>query len=159
MFVLDTNIFIAIEKAFRAGNVSPGFWDALRAHAHAGRMRSIDKVKHEWHEGNDAVVKRAKSNFPFASTNDARVHACYNEITAWANGRRQYTPAARLALAENADGWLVAYAKAYNATLVTNEKSRPDRQINIHIPEICAAFNVPIVNQHQMLRQLGMKLP
>jgi len=159
MFVLDTNIFIAIEKAFRAGKVSPGFWNVFCAHAHAGRMCSIDKVKHEWIACNVAAVQRAKSAFPFASTKNAQVNACYNAITAWANSQPQYTPAARKALVKNADGWLVAHAIACNATVATGEKSRPHRQVNIHIPDICKKFGVHYVNLHKMMQQLGIKFP
>lgn len=57
--------------------------------------------------------------------------------------------------ADLADPWLVAYAKANNCTIVTYEKSEPNRKSRIKIPEVCNQFGVRYINTVGLLRELN----
>ena len=53
------------------------------------------------------------------------------------------------------DPWLVAHAKANNYTIVTYEKSEPNRKSRIKIPEVCNQFGVRYINTVDLLRELN----
>lgn len=165
MFVLDTDIFIGMKD--RAGMGAPAFSSILINQAQNGNITSIDHVQDELLKRNDLLAQWAKTKFAFAfspTKKDHQVIACHNSITNWADNKMQhnklqYMPKARKDLKENADGWLVAYAKVRGVTVATNETSHPDSRSNIYIPDICRKFKVKCVNQQQMAQKLGIQLP
>jgi len=57
----------------------------------------------------------------------------------------------------NADCWVIAYAKAYDNILVTDEILNENKK-KIPIPKVCVQFDVHYVNTFQMLRKLGIVL-
>ncbi len=81
----------------------------------------------------------------------------YAEIANWANLMKQhYTQNAidEFLAADLADPWLVAYAVGKDITIVTYEKSEPNRRNRIKIPEVCNQFRVRYINTVEMLREL-----
>ncbi|HHX95367.1 MAG TPA: DUF4411 family protein, partial [Clostridia bacterium] len=66
--------------------------------------------------------------------------------------------AAKAEFASVADSWLIAYSKAYDFTIVTNEQYQPHIKRRIPIPNVCNAFSIDCVNTFEMLRALNVKL-
>lgn len=60
-------------------------------------------------------------------------------------------------LARVADGWLAAYAKVYNAVLVTNEVFNENVRRKVPLPNICKQFGISHANTLEMLRGLGVR--
>lgn len=54
-----------------------------------------------------------------------------------------------------ADPWLIAFAMRNNWTIVTYEKSQPDRKNKIKIPEVCNQFNIRHIDPIRMFRELN----
>lgn len=79
-------------------------------------------------------------------------------MIAWAAGKPQYNAAALSQFAQVADTWLVAFAKANNYVVVTQEGSAPDSVTSIKIPDVCNAQGVPHVTTYDMLESLGINL-
>lgn len=160
VYLLDTDIFISAARSYYAFDVAPGFWQALIEQARNGRVLSIDRVKDEIMRGKDELAKWAKDKFKnwFVSTGDRQVISSYRQIMAWVVDQRQYFDPAKEEFANNADGWLVAYAAAYRCTVTTNEKFEPNIQRRVKIPNVCREFNVPYVDTFEMLRALGIRL-
>lgn len=75
----------------------------------------------------------------------------------WVQSGQRFPPAAISKFAGVADGWLVAYAQAHGAVIVTHEKYQQNAQSRILIPNVCRQFNVPYLNTYGMLRQLGVR--
>ena len=75
----------------------------------------------------------------------------------WVQNEPQFKPAAVNKFAAVADGWLVAYAQAHNAVVVTHEKFAAEAKSRVLIPNVCRKFNVPYLNTFDMLRQLGVR--
>lgn len=75
----------------------------------------------------------------------------------WVQNNSQFKPEAKSEFATVADGWLIAYAQAHNAVVVTHELFRPNATNRVLIPNICRQFNVPYLNTFEMLRQLGVR--
>jgi uncharacterized protein DUF4411 len=158
-YVLDSNIFIEAKQRYYAFDVCPGFWDALVWQHGQGRIVSVDRVKTELEEFADELSVWVTGTMPegcFFDTDMDVVTDAYAEAIAWVMGQAQFTDAAKaeFADAENADAWVIAFAKAMDATVVTHEKPNPHVQRKVPIPNVCDALGVPYVDTFEMLRQL-----
>jgi predicted nucleic acid-binding protein len=159
LYVLDSNVLIDAHRRYYAFDLAPKFWDSLIMHSEENRICSIDKVKDELAKGNDAHWKWANDHFlnAFHSTDEDEVQKVYRSLMGWANANERYAPAAKAEFASVADAWLIAYAKAKNYILVTDEKIAESAQRRIPIPNVCKEFNVPYIGTFEMLRKLGVK--
>lgn len=161
-YVLDSNVFIEAARRYYAFDIVPTFWEALIEHARNGRVQSIDRVKAEIDRGKDMLKDWANSDFHqwFIPTNQTDVIEAYGQIMVWAHNQVQFTGAAKaeFARAENADAWVVAYAKAKGCIVVTHEEFDPHVRVKIPIPNGCQASDVQYVDTFQMLRGLGVRI-
>ena len=162
VFVLDANVFIEAARRYYAFDIAPAFWNALLDLAQKGRIVSIDRVKDELTRLNDELTEWARGQFHeyFDSTVDDReVMKAYRQIIQWAFEQRQFEETAKreFAQANNADAWIVAYALAKRAIVVTHEQFKPDIKRKIPIPNVCRAFGVSYVDTFEMLRQLSVR--
>jgi hypothetical protein len=161
IYVLDANVFIEAARRYYAFDIVPAFWQALLAHASSTRLLSIDRVRGELQRGNDELAQWARSDFDqwFASTDQDDVVQAYGQIMRWAQAEEQFTAAAKAGFAdqENADAWVVAYAKTRGYVVVTHEQFEAKSK-KIKIPNACEAFSVPYVDTFRMLRELGVRL-
>lgn len=161
VYVLDSNFFIQAHRFHYPIDVAHGFWNKVRELAEYGRVISIDKVKKELFDKNDALEEWCRSNLPDDFFKDTSVvMESYSQVSAWAVSKSgHYLPNAinEFLDAEEADAFLVAYCLGdpANKFVVTQEISEPNRQNKIKIPEACTALNVRFVNTIQMFRQLG----
>lgn len=60
-----------------------------------------------------------------------------------------------LAEGDDLDAWIIAYAKANNATVVTHEVSAP-KSTKVKIPDVCDYFDIKHINTFEMLQRLGV---
>jgi hypothetical protein len=162
VYVLDSDVFMTAARSYYAFDLVPTFWRVLVGEASNGRLLSIDRVKAEIDRGNDRLRQWANNDFArwFEPTNRDKILRQYGLIMRWASSHGLFKDAAKaeFADAENADPWLVAYAKVTNRTVVTNEQYSPDSRRKIKIPNVCTAFGVDYVDTFQMLRALGIRL-
>ena len=161
VYVLDSNFFIQAHRFHYPIDVAAGFWNKVRQLALEGRVISIDKVKKELYDKNDALEEWCRNNLPEDFFKDTSVvMAAYGQVTAWAISRSgHYLPNAlnEFLDADEADAFLVAYCLTdiVNRFVVTQEVSEPNRRSKVKIPDACMALNVPYVNTIEMFRQLG----
>lgn len=161
VYVLDSNFFIEAHRSHYPIDVAAGFWNKVRQLAEEGKIISIDKVKNELYDKNDALEEWCRNNLPEVFFKDTTaVMAEYGKVTAWAMSRRDhYLPNAlnEFLDADEADAFLVAYCLAdpTKKIVVTQEVSEPKRQNKVKIPDACIALNVLFVNTIEMFRQLG----
>jgi hypothetical protein len=159
-YLLDSNIFIEAKQRYYAFDVCPGFWDALVWQHGRGRILSVDRVKAELEGFGDDLSTWVTVTMPdacFFNTDIEPVTTAYAQAITWVMGQAQFTEAAKaeFADAENADAWVIAYAKAMDATVVTHEKANADIRRKVPIPNVCAALDVPYVDTFEMLRELS----
>jgi len=161
-YVLDANVFMEAARRYYAFDIAPSFWQALIQHAQAGKVLSIDRVKNEINRGKDVLKKWASNYFNswFNATNGGAVINAYGLIIQWAYSQTQFTDAAKAEFAseDNADAWVVAYAKAKNCIVVTHEEFKPGIQRRIPISNVCRAFGIPYVDTFEMIRALGVTI-
>ena len=160
VYVLDANVFIEAARRYYAFDVAPAFWNVLIHHAAQGRIKSIDKIKQELERGNDELadwIKKGNMTDAFDSTDQEDIIQQFSEIMKWVQSQDQYFDAAKAEFAGGMDGWLVAYAKVNNYTVVTHEVYARDVRNRIPIPNICRAFDIQYTDTFEMLRVLGVK--
>jgi len=161
-YILDTSVFTQAYRTYYHFDIAPGFWEALLKHASTGVLLSIDRVRDEIDKGKDDLTEWINSKFHdrFESTSDTGVLAAYGEVIRWATAQSQYTDGAKatFANAENADAWVVAYARAKGYVVVTQEKPAQNSRTNIKIPDVCRAFSVKCIDTFTMMRSLGIRL-
>jgi len=161
-YVLDANVFIEAYQRYYAFDLVPGFWDLLINLAKQGYILSIDRVKRELEQRQDALAQWAQNEFEpyFMTTNDGGVLQEYGHLIQWAvkhNNRFRQSAINEFAQDNKADAWVIAYAKAYGHIVVTEEKYDPNARKKIPIPVACKDFNVPYTNTFDMLRSLRIR--
>ena len=154
-YILDTNIFIEAKRRYYAFDLCPGFWDSLVYHNRMGNIESIDRVKKELLEGKgDLAAWCKKVPGMFASTDSEPVLTVYRDIIQWAQDQGRFTDAAKSEFARSEDAWVISYAKANNAFVVTHEVPAPKSKKGVKIPDVCNYFNVECENTFDMLQKL-----
>lgn len=155
-YLLDANVFIEAHRRYYAFDICPGFWECLLHHNNESSIFSIDYVKNEMETG-DKLGVWIKASAPksfFCSTNEIEVSQQFSAIMQWVQSSTQFKDEAKSGFANNADGWLTAYAKVHNYTVVTHEVFDPFTRKKIPIPNICKEFKVDCMDTFSMLRNL-----
>jgi predicted nucleic acid-binding protein len=156
-YVLDTNIFIEAKRRYYAFDLCPGFWDSLLYHNSIGNLESIDHVRKELLEGKDDLADWSKNMVGlFASTDSEPVTTAYRNIIQWVQNQERFLNAAKGKFASDPDSWVIAYAKANDIIVATEEKSAPFSRKEVKIPDVCKHFNVKYTDTFDMLRKLGV---
>ena len=161
VYVVDSNFFIQAHRVNYPLDIAFSFWNKVKQLADQGRIISIDKVKGEIYNKNDALEAWCIANLPADFFKDtSNVMNEYGQVVAWAISRNNhYLPNAlnEFLDADEADAFIVAYvlSDSSNRIVVTHEKSDPNRKNKIKIPEACNACNVRFLTTIEMLRQLG----
>jgi len=161
VYIVDSNFFIQAHRSNYPLDIAFSFWNKVKQLADAGTVISIDKVRNEIYDKNDALETWCRDNLPTDFFKDSsHVMAAYGVVINWAVSRSgHYLPKAlnEFLDAEEADAFIVAYALAdpFNRVVVTQEISEPNRKNKIKIPEACSALNVQFVNTIGMFRQIG----
>lgn len=161
LYVIDSNFFIQAHRESYPLDIAFSFWNKVKHLADEGKITSIDKVKNEIYDKNDALEAWCKTNLPQDFFKDSsQIMSAYGKVSAWAISRSNHylqNALNEFLDADEADAFIVAYALTdpTNRIVVTQEKSEPNRKNKVKIPEVCNAFNVPSINTMDMFRQLG----
>lgn len=116
IYVVDSNIFIQAHRVSYPLDVAFSFWNKFKQLAEEGKLISVDKVKNEIYDKNDALEEWCKVNLPedfFKESSE--VMAAYGQVSVWAISRSShYMPNAlnEFLDADEADAFIVAYALA-----------------------------------------------
>ncbi len=161
VYVLDSNFFIQAHRVSYPLDIAFSFWNKVKQLADKGRIISIDKVKKELYDKNDALEAWCKDNLPEDFFKDtSHVIGAYGKVSSWAISRSgHYLSNAinEFLEADEADAFLIAYAlvDSKNRIIVTHEISNPHQKNKIKIPEPCNDLGVGFCNTIDMFRRLG----
>lgn len=157
-YLLDTNIFIESRKNLPM-DVWTTFWSKLSELAMNGQVVSSVKVKEEIAKGYDELSGWIKEHVPagFFLPIDSQDMAAFAQLQNWAMGK-DFTDTAKNEFATYADAYIIATASARQMTLVTFEKSNPQRKNRVMIPDACAAIGVACCDLNTMLRSIGITI-
>lgn len=159
-YVIDTSVFVEAKRRYYAFDVCPGFWSSLCWQQGEGSICSIDRVLKEIEDGADDLTTWAKTVMPvacFADSTTPDVATEYAAAMAYVANHPDFSLAAKaeFAVADRADAWLVAFAKAKGLTLVTHEVLVPGIKRKVPIPNVCQALGIPFMDTFDMLRALN----
>ena len=156
-YLLDANIFIQAKNEYYSFSVCPGFWEALPWLHQKGFVWSIDRVGDELLAGKDDLAEWVKKTAPgsmFSPTTDKGIAKSFSEIMAWVQAYPQFVQSAKAEFANEADGWLIAFARVKGFVVVTHEVYAADTRRKVRIPNVCKQFSVEHVNTFKMLEDL-----
>jgi Domain of unknown function (DUF4411) len=157
-YLVDSNIFMEAARRYYPLDFAKPFWDAMIKFAKQGKIISIDKVFDELKQGNDLLKEWAVNDFKnyFDDTQTEDVLKNYIELVQHAQAQTQYNQAAKDRFMEddNADTWILAYARTNNCVIVTHEVADSNIKRNIPIPNICKDFDIKYCDTFEMLRAL-----
>lgn len=159
LYLLDANIFITAHHSYYALNMCPGFWNCLIHYYNSGRILSIDRVRDELVGYGDELsgwVQNAPLGL-FVPSLQEPVTNSYREVMSWVYANDQFSLQAKDEFSRGADGWVVAYARAHSAIVVTLEAYQQNVRRRVPIPNVCDQFDVPRMNTFEMLRELGVR--
>jgi hypothetical protein len=161
-YVLDTNVFIQAHRQWYRLSFAPGFWSFLLDQHQHGLITSIDRVRKEIKKGDrlyDWVDKAAPRSL-FASSKQVAVGNKYKEIINWVMTNPKYDGAAKALFATDTDCWVMAYAYAYNMTVVSHEVPSQAKG-RVKMPDVCKQFGIGYRDTFYMLEDLKitLKLP
>jgi hypothetical protein len=157
-YLLDTNVFIEAHRRYYTMDLCPGFWKCLEHYCEESRVLSIDRVRGEISEGDalDEWISQAPDGL-FAPTAQVEVVEAFTEMMTWVQDNGLFLPQAKDEFARVADGRLVAYAKAHDLVVITQEVFAADSRKRVPIPNVCRQFDVPYDDTFSMLRALGVR--
>ncbi len=157
-YLLDTNIFIESRKNLPM-DVWTTFWNKLSELAMSGQVVSSIKVKDEIAKGYDELSAWVKGHVPssFFLPIDSQDMEVFAQLQNWAMGK-DFTDTAKNEFATNADAYIISTACAKQMTLVTFEKSNPQRKNRVMIPDACAAIGAACCDLNAMLRSMDITI-
>jgi len=160
VYVVDSNFFIEAHRTTYPLDIATGFWNKVHQLAEAGTIISIDKVKNELFDKNDALENWCKAQLPSDFfRNSTEAIAEYGRVVALANSKSShYLPKAlnEFLNANEADAFLISYCLVDpdERIIVTQEISEPNRKSKIKIPDCCKALGITYKNTIEMFREL-----
>ena len=161
VYIVDSNFFIEAHRKTYPLDVAHSFWKKVKELSYNNKIISIDKVKKEIYEHEDALKTWCAINLPTDFFKDtSQIVTAYSQIALWiASKSSHYLPnaLAEFLHADEADAFIIAYSLTdmSNRIIVTQEISEPIRKNKVKIPDVCLANGVAYCNTIEMFRQLG----
>ncbi len=148
-YCLDTGALIEPWNKHYSPSLCPEYWDILDDLAKEDIVFCTMEVKKEIAKEDDGLKKWVNAR-PYL----------FREVTEKVNENMRKIMHSHRELVDDkkgrslADPWVVAHALTEQAVVVTTETSAP-RQIKI--PDVCAAYGVPWILEHQFAGDIGIK--
>ena len=155
-FLLDTNCFIESAQRWHPFSVFPGFWDGLLLQNQEGSLFTIKNVVEEVHD--DDVTNWLKQCPTFILPLEQKVVDKYSSLVNWVNDQKEFDATEKNEFYKKADGWLVAYASAYQMSVVSQEERAKLGSHRIKIPNLCDEMGVECINFPKLIKQMDFKL-
>jgi hypothetical protein len=151
-YCLDANVFIQGWNDYYSMDLCPEYWEILDRLAQENRIFAPIEVKKEIEKTDDNLAKWLKARPYF-----------FQEITIEVQENLRKIMAAHSRLVDSikqrsvADPWVIAFAMAEKAVVVTKESPSSTPTKRIKIPDVCHALNVPYLNDFDFAREVGIR--
>ena len=155
-YLLDSNIFIQSKNLHYRFSFCGNFWTLLLDMHDKDMVFTINAVKEELLKINDELSDWVKASPQSMCLDQWDAIDDWAEVTEYP--RTCGHPYQDYALEEfsnvaEADAWLIAYAKKYGYTIVTNEVRNPDMRKKVPLYDIAEVFNVPCITLFDFLEK------
>lgn len=148
-YSLDTSSLIESWNRLFPPDVTPRLWDELLPDLiSSGELRAIQEVRFELERQDDALFAWAKSQSDLFVEIDAEVQPHVRVVM------REHPKLVNVNSARSgADPFVIAFAMANDATVVSEEKNRS--AVNPRIPDVCSSLGVRCIRMLGLMRQEG----
>lgn len=159
-YIIDSNCFITPSRTFCPTDVGVSFWNKIKSLAEEGRICSIDKVKDELYTNSDELQKWMSSNITdnffikFDGEEQAqklsKILRCASSTTYNDKAKHKFMKM------DKADIYLAAFASVnpQEWKVVSMERSAPNSQAEIKLPDVCSRFGVSCIQPEEMFREM-----
>lgn len=161
-YIIDSNCFIEPHQGYCPTDVAISFWNKLKELYERDILYSLDKVKNELFEHEDDLKNWFKNNIDknfFMTFDGEETTNQLMRVINWANSSSHYNQNAKAKFTDSdkADMYLVAFASTNpnEWKVVSFERSEPNKQSNIKLPDACNAFGVSCIKLQDMFREIG----
>lgn len=153
-YVVDTNFFIMYHRDLLPPDLYPPFWDRLKDLGIQGKWLLLECVKEELLRGNDFLVDWIKDPMlPSVPIHDDLTIQSYRKILQRLRDEQYYEEPIIANYADCADSWLVAFAHAHDAVIVTREIPNLKKKARVKIPDIAKVHGVKTMTVNEYMRQ------
>lgn len=152
-FILDTNVFIEAWNKYYSPSVCQDYWQVIETLAQKGVVRIPEQVYDELEDKDDDLFNWIKARPVLIETVTEGVQQKMSTLLADNVAKNIVNNNRRRNLA---DPWVIAHAMENGHTVVTKE-ILTGRDHDPRIPDVCAKFNVPYLDDFQFIQQVGMK--
>lgn len=156
-YLIDSNIFITAKNTCYRFTFCSNFWGFLLELFRKGKLYSLKVVRNELLAKDDelkAWIEESIDEKIFLDQWDAIEG--WIEVTEWARtGGRPFTASALEEFAEEneADAWLIAYAKEFDYKIITNEVLNSQIQRKVLLVDAALNFGVECINLYDFLEK------
>lgn len=152
-YLFDSNTLIEAKNRYYHMDICPGFWEWIIQENSENRIASIEMVRNELMEGNDALKDWVEDQKQlFIPESDAPTQTVFAQVAGLV---MKTAPSMKNGAAEDflagADPWLIAKAKTLDAVLVTQEHFDPNNKKKFLIPNLCRELGVTTINTFELL--------
>lgn len=151
-YCLDTGVFIEGWNRYYSMDLCPEYWSVLDNLAQKGIIFAPIEVKREINKTDDQLSKWINGRPYFFKEIDILVQN-YLRIIMASHGRLVDSIKQR----SIADPWVIAFAMAEKAIVVTKEIPSGIDTRRIKIPDVCIALNVPWINDFEFAKEVGIR--
>ena len=151
-YCLDANVFIEPWNKYYSTELCSGYWEILEKLAQDGRVFAPVEVKREILQHDDGLAVWIKTR-PYL----------FRDITLEVQDHLRQIMKSYDRLVDStrrrsiADPWVIAFAIAENAIVVTKEMPVGPNSKRIKIPDVCQALNVPWMDDFRFAREIGIR--
>lgn len=151
-YCLDTNVFIEGWNRYYSMDLCPEYWSILDELAKKGIIFAPIEVKREIEKTDDGLTNWISDKPYFFKDIDITVQTYLRKIMA-SHGRLVDSIKQR----SIADPWVIAFAMAEDAIVVTKETPSGLDTRRIKIPDVCIALDVHWMNDFDFAKAIGIK--
>ena len=139
-------------------DVAPGFWEQLEVLGRDGTVIISAEVVKELEKRDDDLLAWVKERAFMHKESEEDVQAVVGDVLAVEVN--EHNPPLVDPDRPDSDGdvWVIALAKARDATVISQECSAPLAKKKAKIPDVCSILEVRCLNLLAFMREVGIKL-
>jgi hypothetical protein len=150
-YAFDTNVFISLQRLYPP-DIFTGLWREIERLFDEKTIISSDEVIEEIEKGHDDLVDWARKRKASFYSSDENIQLIVRDIL------KDFGSLVTSVKKPNAaDPFVIALAKQFNCTLVTDEK-RSGSDLSPKISNVCERYNIRCIKFFDFLREIKIKL-
>ena len=155
-YIIDTNILVNSYNTLYPMEHFPGYWEFIEHCYNTGLFVSNSLTLSEFKGYGDKLSEWGINNKSFFIPDDSiEVQNNFKNVAECVMSHKIWDPLQKSNFLSGADGFIIAQALTYTATIVTDEIYEPSPNCKkVKIPNVCEKLNVKCINLNQLITTL-----